>query len=70
MPSLPSGISRPELVKPLDAELERRGPEYWASRAEDARTLAAQMSDPLSRKTMENIAASYDKLAEWARKTR
>jgi hypothetical protein len=63
-----SSPRRPKPVKPLDPELETRDAEYWRSRAGEARALAAQMSDDLSRQTMDNIAASYEKLAAWAEK--
>ena len=53
-------------VIPLNSELETRSAEYWRSRAEEARAVAEQMADDLTRLTMENIAASYDKLAAWA----
>ena len=59
---------RPTLVKPLEPELETRSAEYWQSRAEEARAAAEQISDPFSRQTMENIAKSYDKLADWAKR--
>jgi hypothetical protein len=55
-------------VEALNPELQTRGSKHWKSRAEEARAVAAQMSDDLSRQTMENIAASYDKLAGWAEK--
>lgn len=53
-------------VQPLNSELETRTAEYWRSRAKEARAIAEGMADDLSRQTMENIAASYDKLAGWA----
>jgi hypothetical protein len=41
-------------------------PHHWRMRAEEARTRAAQLTDPLSRETMLGIAESYDRLAESA----
>ena len=38
-------------------------PGHWHDRAEEARVLAEQMSDDLSRKMMLGIAADYEKLA-------
>jgi hypothetical protein len=40
--------------------------EHWHDRAEDARKLAAQIPDPASRRTMLEIAESYDSLARRA----
>jgi hypothetical protein len=39
---------------------------HWLLRAEEARTLADQMHDPATRRTMLSIAASYEKLARHA----
>jgi len=58
----------PVAVQPSDPDLENRPPEYWRSRAEEARAVAAKFADPFSRQMMESVAASYDKLAEWAEK--
>jgi len=41
-------------------------PNHWRQRAEEARTLAEQMSDEGSRQTMLRIARDYDGLAESA----
>jgi hypothetical protein len=40
--------------------------ERWRKRAEEMRTLAEDMHDPLTRRTMRRIAADYDRLVEWA----
>jgi hypothetical protein len=37
--------------------------EHWHHRAEDARKLAAQILDPVSRRTMLEISESYESLA-------
>jgi hypothetical protein len=39
-------------------------PEHWRSRAEEARALARQMSDPRASKMLLDIAEDYDQLAE------
>jgi hypothetical protein len=39
-------------------------PEYWRSRAEEARVVAEQLSDPEAKRTMLRIATDYDRLAE------
>jgi hypothetical protein len=42
-------------------------PEHWRSRAEEARTIAEQLSDPESKRTMLRIADDYERLAEHAK---
>jgi hypothetical protein len=41
-------------------------PEHWHLRAEDARRVAAEILDPVSRRKMLNIAESYESLARRA----
>jgi hypothetical protein len=44
----------------------RDDPEHWLDRAREMRALAVQMSDPVSRDAMLDIAKNYEKLAERA----
>jgi hypothetical protein len=39
-------------------------PEYWRSRAEEARAQAVQMTDARARKTLLAIAENYEQIAE------
>ena len=39
-------------------------PEHWRNRAEEARTIAEQMSTSEARESMTRIAREYDRLAE------
>jgi hypothetical protein len=39
---------------------------HWRERAEEARRIAAELTDPESRKLMLKVAADYDRLAERA----
>jgi hypothetical protein len=39
-------------------------PEHWRSRAEEAHSVAEQLSDPESKRTMLRITADYERLAE------
>jgi hypothetical protein len=41
-------------------------PEHWRSRAEEARSVAEQLSDPEAKRTMLRIAGDYELLAEQA----
>ena len=41
-------------------------PNHWRGRAEEARTLADEMSDEVSKQMMLSIAADYERLAERA----
>jgi hypothetical protein len=41
-------------------------PVYWRQRAEEARSVAGQLSDPVAQKAMLEIANSYDALADLA----
>jgi hypothetical protein len=41
-------------------------PEHWRARAEEARTVAEQLTDPESKSTMLRIAGDYERLAEHA----
>lgn len=43
-------------------------PEHWQERAEEARSIAEQMSDPDSKRMMLRIAQDYDRLAAHARR--
>ena len=40
--------------------------DYWRSRAEEARAMAASMNDPNSKRVLIGIAEGYDRLAEMA----
>ena len=40
--------------------------DHWRARADQARTLAEQMTDPLSKATMLKIAEGYEEMAKHA----
>jgi len=44
----------------------KNGPDYWRSRAEEARAVAAQMVDAHTKAVMLTIAQDYEKLAKRA----
>ena len=52
--------------KPLLAD----DPAHWQRRAEEARRIADQLDDPIAKKTMREIALSYERLAALAEKKR
>ena len=41
-------------------------PKHWRDRAEEVRSLADQMSDPVTRRIIKGIADDYEKLAKRA----
>jgi hypothetical protein len=41
-------------------------PTYWRRRSEEARRTALQLDDPVAKKTMQDIASSYERLAALA----
>jgi hypothetical protein len=41
-------------------------PRHWRQRAQEARRIADQLADPAARKTMHEIATSYERLAKLA----
>ena len=54
----------------MDVNSEITDPAYWRQRAEEARRIAEQLSDPVSQQTMRDIAAAYEQLAEIAQARR
>jgi len=44
------------------------GPPYWLRRAEEERRTADEMADPVSKKTLLDIAKAYEELATFAAK--
>lgn len=45
-------------------------PEFWATRADEARTLARRLRDPVARTLMLDIANKYDHMAAHAARCR
>jgi hypothetical protein len=41
-------------------------PQRWLARAKEARETAGEMQDPTAKQTLLGIAASYEKMAEYA----
>ena len=54
----------------MDVNSAITDPAYWRQRAEEARRIAEQLSDPVSQQTMRDIAAAYEQLAEIAQARR
>jgi hypothetical protein len=50
----------------MSAEATVNDPAYWRQRAEEARAVAGQLSDPVAQKAMLEIASSYEALADLA----
>jgi len=50
----------------LPKQPQRRDPEYWRFRAKNTRALAAETKDVSAKKILEDVAASYERLAELA----
>jgi hypothetical protein len=44
----------------------RDDPAHWRRRAKEARRIADQLDDPIAKKTMDDIARSYEQLATLA----
>jgi len=48
----------------MEISPEITDPAYWRRRAQQARRMAEQLSDPFARQTLEEIAANCDQLAD------
>lgn len=46
---------------------QENDPTYWEQRAEEARRLAAQLSDPVAQQALLEIALSYQAIADLAK---
>ena len=44
----------------------KNDPQYWRNRADEARAVGVQMTDPHTKAVMFSIAQDYDKLAQRA----
>lgn len=49
-----------------DEETAMPPPDFWAARADEARTLAHRFRDPMARTLMLDIANKYDHMAAYA----
>lgn len=48
----------------MQASPHLNDPAHWRERAEEARRLADEFSDPSAKRTLLDIAAAYERLAE------
>jgi len=53
---------------PTNNHEQHNSPAYWQRRAEETRQLASKLTDPIAKRTVLEIAASYDELAAMAAK--
>jgi len=53
------------MTRPMDRNLAD-DPDYWRNRAEEARAVGMQMTDPHTQAVMFSIAQDYEKLAQRA----
>ena len=53
------------MTRPMDRNLAD-DPDYWRNRAEEARAVGMQMTDPRTQAVMFSIAQDYEKLAQRA----
>jgi hypothetical protein len=58
----------PRLMEMTVSDSILDNPEHWLERAEEARSIAEQLSDPESRRMMLRIAEDYELLATHARR--
>ena len=54
----------------LPKQPQRHDPEYWRLRAKNTRALATETKDVSAKKILEDVAASYERLAELAEQGR
>jgi hypothetical protein len=62
-PSPPAISPGPPAISPGPTVVSTASPEWWRARAAEARALAAQLADPVSKQMMIGIAETYDRLA-------
>jgi hypothetical protein len=65
---LPPYYTLPEIAAPSPERIN--DPEYWRSRAEEARVIAGQMIDEAAIATMRKVVEQYEELAEMAERAR